>query len=111
MVKESFFAKCSYPIFSVSEWKRFCFNGCFNDTRVCFVILPGLGGGAEAVIMAEITRSTEESKRTGIISKLIAVRQMGLLVGNILLSTYIYIYLFRCNSQQVIQVFKADCIF
>ena len=49
-----------------------------------FELIIGIGGGAEAVIMAEITRSTEESKRTGIISKLIAVRQMGLLIGNIL---------------------------
>ncbi|XP_045161310.2 uncharacterized protein LOC123526283 [Mercenaria mercenaria] len=44
-------------------------------------LVAGIGGGAEAVIMSEVTRSTEESKRTGIISILVAIRQTGLLVG------------------------------
>lgn len=41
----------------------------------------GVGGGTEAVLMAEVTRFVEEKKRTGIISVLVAIRQTGLLIG------------------------------
>ncbi|KAL3862004.1 hypothetical protein ACJMK2_008010 [Sinanodonta woodiana] len=44
-------------------------------------LITGISGGAEAVIVAEVARSTTEEKRTGIISILIAVRQTGLLIG------------------------------
>ena len=35
----------------------------------------------EGVLLAEVTRTSEEEKRTGIISILISVRQIGLLIG------------------------------
>ena len=41
----------------------------------------GIGGGVEGVILAEVTRTSEEEKRTGIISILISIRQTGLLIG------------------------------
>ncbi|KAL4220986.1 hypothetical protein ACF0H5_019251 [Mactra antiquata] len=44
-------------------------------------LVAGIGGGAEAVIMAEVTRTSEEKSRTGIISTLVAVRQLGLIIG------------------------------
>ncbi|XP_052238911.1 uncharacterized protein LOC127850141 isoform X1 [Dreissena polymorpha] len=44
-------------------------------------LVAGVGGGAEAVLMAEVTRYSPEEKRTGIISILVAIRQTGLLVG------------------------------
>ncbi|WAR14038.1 hypothetical protein MAR_004143 [Mya arenaria] len=40
----------------------------------------GIGGGVEAVILAEVTRNTETKSRTGTISILVSIRQTGLLV-------------------------------
>ena len=50
-----------------------------TQCNLCF--LKGFGGGGEAVILAEVARNTDEDERTGIISILISVRQMGLLLG------------------------------
>ncbi|XP_046564519.1 major facilitator superfamily domain-containing protein 8-like [Haliotis rubra] len=44
-------------------------------------LVAGVGVGGEAVILAEIARFTTEQERTSVISKLIAVRQCGLLLG------------------------------
>ena len=43
--------------------------------------IAGIGGGVEGVILAEVTRTSVEEKRTGIISILISIRQTGLLIG------------------------------
>ena len=48
---------------------------------VLYLLIAGVGGGVEGVILAEVTRTSEEDKRTGIISILISVRQIGLLIG------------------------------
>ncbi|KAK3599587.1 hypothetical protein CHS0354_035826 [Potamilus streckersoni] len=57
------------------------FIGISKWFLVCSRLVTGISGGAEAVIVAEVARSTTEEKRTGIISVLIAVRQTGLLIG------------------------------
>ncbi|KAK3105185.1 hypothetical protein FSP39_019216, partial [Pinctada imbricata] len=44
-------------------------------------LVAGVGAGAESLILAEITRVTSEEERTGLISTMISMRQMGLLVG------------------------------
>ncbi|XP_052819938.1 uncharacterized protein LOC128245750 [Mya arenaria] len=44
-------------------------------------MVAGIGGGVEAVILAEVTRNTETKSRTGTISILVSIRQTGLLVG------------------------------
>ncbi|KAJ8320175.1 hypothetical protein KUTeg_001762 [Tegillarca granosa] len=44
-------------------------------------LVSGTGAGGEAVILAEVARVTTEEERTGILSTLISVRQIGLLVG------------------------------
>ena len=46
------------------------------------VVVPGVGTGGEAVIIADIARFTSEQERTSVISRLIAIRQTGLLLGN-----------------------------
>jgi len=45
------------------------------------LICTGVGGGAETVVLGEVTRTSDEKKRTGIISVLVAIRQTGLLIG------------------------------
>ena len=51
---------------------------------VC-IFYTGVGGGTEAVLMAEVTRSVDDKKKTGIISILVAIRQTGLLIGTCVL--------------------------
>lgn len=72
------------------------------------VIYLGIGGGAEAVIMAEVTRTTEESHRTGVISVLVAVRQTGLLVGNQIVLILTSLLTLMLNHE--IFMFLAYCI-
>ncbi|GFS25083.1 solute carrier family 2, facilitated glucose transporter member 10 [Elysia marginata] len=43
--------------------------------------ISGLGAAGEAVVVAEVSRFTAEKERTGIISNLIATRQVALLLG------------------------------
>lgn len=44
-------------------------------------LVSGLGAGGEALILAEIGRVTSEEDRTGIISTLVSMRQLGLIFG------------------------------
>lgn len=44
-------------------------------------LVSGLGAGGEALILAEIGRVTSEEERTGVISILVAMRQLGLVFG------------------------------
>ncbi|XP_062580382.1 major facilitator superfamily domain-containing protein 8-like [Saccostrea cucullata] len=44
-------------------------------------LVSGLGAGGEALILAEIGRVTSEEDRTGIISSLVSMRQLGLVFG------------------------------
>ncbi|XP_005104218.1 uncharacterized protein LOC101859427 [Aplysia californica] len=57
----------------------------FADVSVamCLVsrFISGLGAGSEAIVFAEVSRYTSEKERTGILSKLAAIRQIALLMG------------------------------
>lgn len=44
-------------------------------------LVSGLGAGGEALILAEVGRVTSEESRTGIISTLVSMRQLGLIFG------------------------------
>ncbi|XP_067659424.1 uncharacterized protein [Haliotis asinina] len=57
------------------------FVGISKYFLVASRLVAGVGVGGEAVILAEIARFTTEQERTSVISKLVAVRQCGLLLG------------------------------
>lgn len=44
-------------------------------------LISGLGAASEAIALAEVSRYTSEKERTGIISNLVASRQIALLIG------------------------------
>lgn len=74
-------------------------------------LVAGIGGGAEAVLLAEVTRNSPEEKRTGLISLLVAIRQTGLLVGpglNLFLREIDFtVYHFHVNKYNIPGAFMA----
>ena len=67
----------------------------------CLLLLSGIGGTGEAVALAEVSRYTTEQERTGIISKLIAIRQIALVAGGFLMNSWLDSKNANCVNKEV----------